>query len=359
MIRKRAALFDPYFDTIGGGEVYTASVAECLIHKGYQVDLFWEEEGIRQKIHKYLGIDIRDAKINGRGFQLFSKKGNLLQKWLLARQYDLIFYVSDGSVPFLFSRNNILHFQIPFTIRQGLSLSNRVKLKSIHHVVSNSNFTKRVIDLTYGVDSSVIYPPINIRPRSRRKENIILSVGRFTTTLHNKRQDVLVDGFKQMVDSGLKGWQLKLIGSAKPEGQAFVNKLQASARGYPIEILQDASHARLEEEYARARLFWHAAGFSVNQEEHPEQTEHFGIATAEAMSAGCVPVVINKGGQPEIVNHGENGYLWDSLESLKKHTLHLIKSPEKMERMSTTAMKKSQQFSKERFYRELVDLLDQ
>ncbi len=35
-----------------------------------------------------------------------------------------------------------------------------------------------------------------------------------------------------------------------------------------------------------------------------------GMTTPEAMSAGCVPVVIRKGGQPEIVRHGLDGFLW-------------------------------------------------
>ncbi len=52
--------------------------------------------------------------------------------------------------------------------------------------------------------------------------------------------------------------------------------------------------------------------------------EHFGITTGEAMSAGCVPVVINKGGQPEIVRDGVDGFVWNDSRELKEITLKLI-----------------------------------
>jgi len=37
----RAAIYDPYLDTLGGGERYCLTVAEILLKNGWQVDLFW------------------------------------------------------------------------------------------------------------------------------------------------------------------------------------------------------------------------------------------------------------------------------------------------------------------------------
>ena len=48
--------------------------------------------------------------------------------------------------------------------------------------------------------------------------------------------------------------------------------------------------------------------------------EHFGITTVEAMAAGCVPVVINKAGQREIVEDGVSGFLWNTWGELKDRT---------------------------------------
>jgi hypothetical protein len=44
------------------------------------------------------------------------------------------------------------------------------------------------------------------------------------------------------------------------------------------------------------------------------------------MSMGCVPIVIRRGGQPEIVEPGRSGYLWDSEDELESYTRRLIES---------------------------------
>ena len=42
------------------------------------------------------------------------------------------------------------------------------------------------------------------------------------------------------------------------------------------------------------------------------------------MAAGCVPMVIAAGGQVEIVTQGRNGFLWSSLEDLKKQVRRFV-----------------------------------
>jgi len=354
---KKAAVFDPYLDTIGGGEVYTSSVIECLLKQGFQVNLFWKDETIKKTIKKFLGINIDPIVIDTKGYELFSKRGQWLQKRQLTHRYDVVFFLSDGSIPPLFSKNNILHFQIPFTNVHGTSILNHIKLSYIHHIICNSLFTKRVIDKEYDVRSEILYPPLNISPKKTKKQNIILSVGRFTETLHHKRQDVLVAAFKEMVDTGLSGWELHLVGSSK-EGKTLLEKLLQDASGYPITITPDVSHEALEGAYGKAKLFWHAAGFGVDQQKHPERVEHFGIATAEAMSAGCIPVVINKGGQPEIVTDGENGLLWETVDELKQKTFRLMKDQTLTDNLSRNAIETSGKFSKQTFCEKFVALLD-
>ena len=355
--RKTAAVFDPYLDTIGGGEVYTCSVIDCLLKQGFEVTLFWKDKAIKKTIKKYLGINIDQAIIDPKAHELFTKRGQWLQKRQLTHRYDVVFFLSDGSIPPLFSKNNILHFQIPFTNVHGTSLLNHIKLSYIHHIICNSFFTKRVIDKEYDVRSEVLYPPLNISPKKTKKQNIILSVGRFTETLHHKRQDVLISAFKEMIDAGLNGWKFHLVGSSK-EGKSLIGKLQKEAHGYPITIMTDVTHDVLEREYGSAKIFWHAAGLGVDEKEHPERVEHFGIATAEAMSAGCVPIVINKGGQPEIVTDGESGLLWNTVEELKESSLRLIKQPILTDRLAQKAKHSCRNFSKEKFCEQLLKMLD-
>ena len=67
------------------------------------------------------------------------------------------------------------------------------------------------------------------------------------------------------------------------------------------------------------------------------------------MAAGCVPVVINKGGQAEIVEHGKTGFLWNTVAELKKYTQLLADDGSLWTSMSAAARQRAQEFSRERF----------
>jgi glycosyltransferase involved in cell wall biosynthesis len=75
------------------------------------------------------------------------------------------------------------------------------------------------------------------------------------------------------------------------------------------------------------------------------------------MGAGAVPVVINAGGQKEIVIEGENGFLWDSINELQAKTLKLIQYEPLLNKLSKQAMESSRKFSAERFYQAVNDLI--
>jgi len=343
----KVGIFDPYLDTLGGGERYMMTVAEWLADLGHKVDVFWNEKSLKKDIKVRLGLNLGKTEFVE---DIFSSKRNLFKKWQITKKYDLFFYLSDGSVPLLLARKNILHFQVPFHQVGGRSFLNRIKQKQIKTTVCNSKFTKKFIDKEYGVKSLVIYPPVSVEKfKPGKKENIILSVGRFTDVLHKKRQDVLVEVFKKLVDKDLNGWQLVLVGSDK-EGKKLISKIKKAISGYPVKIKTNVSFVELQKLYAQAKIFWTAAGFGVDEDEHPEQVEHFGMTTVEAMAAGCVPVVINKGGQKEIVDQGQNGFLWQNKEELIKLTLGLIKDESFLRNLSRAAIKKSKNYSLERFY---------
>jgi dUTP pyrophosphatase len=120
---------------------------------------------------------------------------------------------------------------------------------------------------------------------------------------------------------------------------------------YPqIELEPNLGLDELSKLYGRATLFWHACGLNAYE---PEKSEHFGMTTVEAMQCHTVPIVIKRGGQPEIVEHGKSGYLFDDITSLKEYTLTLIKDEKMRVEMSGEAFQRSQKFSLECFNREI------
>lgn len=351
----KAGIFDPYLDTIGGGERYAMTVTEALLKRGWQVDIFWSDSSIKQKLVQKFSINI-----DGVNFVSYSPRVNkLLGRRATERGYDFLFYFSDGSIPFMFGKKNILHFQVPFKNVLKKTLINKLKLETIDEIVCNSIFTKNVIDRCLGVSSTVIYPPVDISAiKPLKKENLIISVGRFSQLLQGKRQDILVEAFIQMVDKQeLRGWKLILAGGTEIGGKEFMEGLRKKAGYYPIEILENPPFDQLMKLYGVAKIFWTASGYDVDENRDPEKVEHFGITTVEAMAAGCVSVVQGKGGQKEIVEDGRSGFLWTTEEELISRTAEIIKSKELLNSISSEAIIRCRDFSKEKFYDKIYNLI--
>jgi len=351
----KAAIYDPYLDILGGGERYIITVANCFSQNGYQVDVFWDDSSIREKLENRFGMKIKNINFLPNIF----KKDQRAERKIL-KEYDVVFFLSDGSVPFLMGKKNFLHFQVPFHAGRGKSLINKIKFRKIKAVVCNSFFTKKFIDQEYGIKSEVLYPPIDVASfKPLKKENIIINVGRFTDLLHQKRQDVLVMVFKnlkKLYPKETEGWRLILAGGDE-EGQKLVARLKQMSKDFPIKIITNPRFDSLKEIYGQAKIFWTAAGFGINDEKEPEKVEHFGITTVEAMASGCVPVVINKGGQKEIVEDGKNGFLWETEKQLIDKTLELIENEDEWPKLSKAAQERSLVFSEKKFYERIKKLV--
>ncbi|OQA93467.1 MAG: D-inositol-3-phosphate glycosyltransferase [Microgenomates group bacterium ADurb.Bin219] len=339
----KAGIYDPYLDTLGGGEKYCLTLAELLLKNDFEVDIFWDGENLKKKIEERLGLDIGKANF------IPAPKG-IIEKFITLRKYDLLFFMGDGSIPLMFGKKNILHVQVPFKRIGGNSLLNKIKLLMISEVVCNSYFTKNFIDKTFGISSKVIHPPINLENfKPEKKENLIISVARFSQLLQAKKQDILIKVFKRLCNNGLKGWRLVIAGGSDVGGKEFVSYLKKIVSGYPIKIEENIPFADLVNLYSKAKIFWSASGFDVDEESQPERVEHFGMTAVEAMSAGAVPFLLKKGGFKEIVEEGKSGYFWETESELEEKTTELIKDEGKIILIGNQAAKRSKIFSKENF----------
>ncbi len=351
---KKALLFDPYLDTMGGGERYNLTLASALKSAGYMVTFAWPDRRTLSQAADRFNLE-SDFACDALAYDVFTR-GSLISKWNFTKEYDLVFFVSDGSLPFLFSKRNLVHFQVPFTKIGGNFFINLIKGLFIHKLVFNSNFTAEVIKKQLPLTPFVVlYPPIDIENFTPgKKEDLILSVARFDSPSHAKRQDVLIDAFKKIHEKE-KSFRLVLAGGLKG-GEDFLQSLRDKTGKLPIEFVTNPDFGQLKKLYAKAKIFWHAAGYGLDEAIQPEKVEHFGITTVEAMSAGAVPVVINRGGQREIVNE-ETGYLCGSIDEIVGSTLSLISSPEKLKLMSDKAVLRARDFSVSKFYQSVARLL--
>ena len=205
-----------------------------------------------------------------------------------------------------------------------------------------SQYTQNWIDNYWKVNSYVLYPPVKTVKSSinPHKDNIIISVGRFFVGGHNKKQDVMVKAFIEMCDKGWAGdWKLVLVGRKHTDGasSSYVQSLEEVAKDYPIEIRYDTSVGELQDLLDKAKIYWHATGYGEVSNIYPEKFEHFGLSTVEAAQFGVVPVVFNAGGQPEIINHAKNGFLWNTTDELMDYTKLLMENDSMWNDLSSAA----------------------
>jgi glycosyltransferase involved in cell wall biosynthesis len=230
-------------------------------------------------------------------------------------------------------------------------------LSSYDVVLSISRFTQAHVDERWHCSSSVHYPPVDLRQPSAFKQDVILSVGRFFSEDHGhcKQQLRMVRAFRRMVDQGLEGWRLSLVGGCDKEHRNYALAVRQAAHGYPIDVFLNADLEKLDHEFARAKIYWLATGLGTDINSQPEKAEHFGIAPIEAMSTGAIPIVLSFGGPAETILDGECGFTFDDENSLIERTLEVIAmSSKRMDEASQAAIRRAQDFAVDRFDDELT-----
>lgn len=336
----------------GGSVLYALTIAGALARK-HVVDLAFPDAMDESALARWYGAeDTGDAGSSrvSRPTILRSPRtrwpliGEVALAWRERRRYDRVLRQSPWVPRWAGGPDAVLFCEFPRERR--LRKVERLRLASYATVVANAHFTARWIDHRWGRTAVVLEPPVRMLQPADKK-NWILAVGRFQEGGRSKRQREMVECFRDLVDAGLHGWELHLAGFAADD--AYVETVRAAAEGLPVRFHLAPERAEVEALYARASIFWHATGLGVDPEEEPERLEHFGIVTAEAMSAGCVPIVYGQGGQPEIVAAPENGVLWQTPEAWRGATLALAEDEPRRHAMATAARQRARVYDADTF----------
>jgi len=378
-------------DELGGTEVTVAVLAEALRHR-YQVEIVNHARSLTlQRLGEFSqlnleGIHLRNtpessqSHISARNFWHKYRFAKLWQA-SLSSPYDVFINFAHGLPPFCHARKGVLVVMFPFfrPFHSERSLSSAVsegsllrrhlqrnyhrwewkkRLSSYHLTLAISKFTQLWTRRRWGIESRLMYPPVDTSSLPSNKEDLIISVGRFSTRWHQKKQVEMVDAFRHL-DARLPTWEYLSVGALGDlkADRDFFAAVQKSAAGSRVRVASNVRTVELKNAYEQAKIFWHATGYDEDDQAHPERAEHFGMVTIEAMAAGCVPVVINKGGQPEIVEHGVNGFLWNTLAELRDYTIMLANDEKLLARMSGAARSRANHFSRKNFVDHFLALI--
>jgi len=279
------------------------------------------------------------------------------------------FVIGNSVVPPVpaFGQRSVYHIQFPFWVPDAHVEARGGWLAGYDEVWVYSEFVRRNVNglvRHYGLKA----PPIRLihahatwsgatsgLPWPERKT--ILTVGRFFTGGHNKRQDVVIEAFRRLVDQGVEGMELALAGSIhpSPEGRRRFHELQRLAEGLDCTFYPNIGRADLAALYERSAVLIHAAGFGVDAEEFPERLEHFGITPIEAASFGCIPVVYGAGGPREVVGVLGCDTTFSTVDECTAIVSGLLSDPSASAALSAHIIESSSAWSAEAYF----DAIDQ
>lgn len=361
---RTVGLFCPFNIVPGGGEKYLLSIAEVAANFG-PVDLITLAKYSRLRIANVageLGLDIAAL-----GLRTLSEIGS-------ARPYDVFVSMSNEFLPPVRGQGNANYYicQFPFPIGQPTIEARSSFYRDYAGVFVYSHFVAEHLEREFTkhefqpLPIQVLSPPIVPVPLQDplHKRRIILSVGRFFAQFHNKKHVEMIRAFRRLgAEGGPPEWELHLAGAVHGEFEhrEYFLRVLEEARGSHVRVHANPSAADLQRLYNDASIYWHATGFDEDLSRHPEKHEHFGMTTVEAMSAGCIPVVVGKGGPAEIVADGVNGFTWTTVDELLHKTRKVIELCERADgeiaRLRDNARRRAADFGTDRFRERVKTLL--
>jgi glycosyltransferase involved in cell wall biosynthesis len=244
-----------------------------------------------------------------------------------------------------------LAVRYPWLLRNPKDLS---FLQAYDTVMANSEFTRGWIDTLWHRDADVLFPPIQVQrlhPAAQR-EKAVITVGRFFAPGlgHAKRQLEMVEFFVRGWRAGrLPDWKLYVVGGMEDSQRGYVEQVRAAGAGAPVEVITNAPRPQVEQLLSTSSVFWSATGYGIPEKKAPWASEHFGMTTVEAMAGGCVPVVIDRAGQKEIVRQGVDGFRWTTEAELLARTVEVAQDEALRARLAAAAVERAQAFSEDAF----------
>jgi glycosyltransferase involved in cell wall biosynthesis len=227
----------------------------------------------------------------------------------------------------------------------------------VDYFVANSKETARRVQKFYRRDSTVIYPPVEVNPKSKTlnskqilnskiKKEYFLSVGRLT---YAKRVDLAIEACNKLK------LPLKIVGTGKEE------QYLRSIAGPTVEFTGGVTDDELSKLYAGAKALIFCA-----------LDEDFGIVPVEAMAQGVPVIALGQGGVLETIVDGNPSTPFGTAqgkgsgqatgvifhEPTVESLINAIKQFGKLSIDLKQCIAQAEKFSKERFKRGLKEFVE-
>lgn len=212
----------------------------------------------------------------------------------------------------------------------------------------NSDWTGSKVKEFYGIDAITVYPPIpGDFPEILwdERENGFVCIGRFCP---GKRFEAVIEILAE-VRAKIPDVHLHIIGTPsmfKGEHEYYPRLVRVARENAPWVLL----HENLSREELVQLVSNHRYGIHANVD------EHFGIAVAEMIKAGCIVFVHNSGGQVEIVGEDERLVYQTKQEAVAK-IMYVMNSWEEQASIRSYLNSRMELFSTEKFVNQIQEIV--
>ena len=211
------------------------------------------------------------------------------------------------------------------------------------HIVTSKSFIPifgKFIGVANPKKSHAIRYPLTLMANPNKpKENAFVYVGRLEQT--QKRVDRIIAAWRE-VCAALPDWRLDIVGDG-PDRQM----LEEQAKDLPRIKFHGFQNPMAY--YETSKIILLTSDF-----------EGFGLVLVEAMTAGCVPIILGSYPAAYEIADGSNGVVLATPFDLKAYSdemLRLAKTPERLGAMSKKAIEKAGEYSPEEVAKEYLALL--
>jgi len=322
----------------GGVDVVADAFFNFFKESNYEIDIYTFNKEVIFGIKPRNAFPLRIGR-----FEMY-KRG--LTSVLAGRHYDEYDLLVNVTYDALIGRADIgyVHFPFPLAYKEEPTYSGikgvysllwnfafKLPFSRAKIILTNSVYTSSLMR-KLGLKSEVLYPPVKVGfVNVNHKEDLIVMLGRISK---EKRWESCFEIVKRVKE--VKRAEAILIGF--PQDKEYKNKLDMLSEG-KVNLIEDADERQKEEILKRAKVILHC---------HP--SEHFGIAIAEAMSYGVVPVVPKFGGQwIDLAQEGASGLGFESSEEGVKEVVKLLTDDYVFKLYSKRAMERAREFSYDNF----------
>jgi alpha-1,2-mannosyltransferase len=361
---------------LGGAEKVSLAIIESLKNMGFHVKLFTMEPTNWSSLTRVFHINkkmLPDEYMSLLKFRI--RKFTIYTRLIMSKimelkskgKYDLIINSHGDALPIA---SDIVYMHFPgfaaeefypyerkgfkgniyklylagYNVLKHFMLPNYTNSK----ILCNSTFSKAIIRLKIGIDAEILYPPIDTKffskafyLRTGNEPYHVISIGRFSP---EKNYEAIIEIARKAKD--LVFYIVGSIGGAKEE--KYFRKLLTLRSKYKLEnlfLLPNIKQSKLLYLMSKSRVLLHTMKY-----------EHFGMAVAEGMVAGLVPVVHRSGGvYYDIIEKGAYGFYYKDLdEALEVLSVAIREYPRLYQKLHLYAVNK---FGKQQFIKKFMNIV--